>query len=127
MDCNRTSVRQSADSVTCVYRRDEENMPGSRREVANAKEEGVEFLFNRTPVEIVGTDKVEGEKDVTTTRGPADARRRRKPSLVPGAEPKTGRASCRERVCQYGWSSVDPGSLKKKKNRLSRIQTVSKE
>src|SRR3546814_18320819 len=78
MDCNRTSVRQSADSVTCVYRRDEENMPGSRREVANAKEEGVEFLFNRTPVEIVGTDKVEGVKVVTTTLGAADARGDRK-------------------------------------------------
>src|SRR3546814_17120892 len=101
MDCNRTSVRQSADSVTCVYRRDEENMPGSRREVANAKEEGVEFLFNRTPVEIVGTDKVEGVKVVTTTLGAADARGRRKPQIVPGSDQKIGSASCRERECQY--------------------------
>ncbi|HET8729726.1 MAG TPA: FAD-dependent oxidoreductase, partial [Moraxellaceae bacterium] len=46
MDCNRTSIRQGAASVTCAYRRDEENMPGSRREVKNAREEGVEFLFN---------------------------------------------------------------------------------
>src|SRR3546814_5458946 len=61
-------------------------MPGSRREVANAKEEGVEFLFNRTPVEIVGTDKVEGVKVVTTTLGAADARGRRKPQIVPGSE-----------------------------------------
>lgn len=86
MDCNRTSVRQGADSVTCVYRRDEDNMPGSRREVANAKEEGVEFLFNRTPVEIVGSDKVEGVKVVTTTLGAADARGRRRPEIVPGSE-----------------------------------------
>ncbi|NGY06509.1 FAD-dependent oxidoreductase [Solimonas terrae] len=86
MDCNRTSVRQSADSVTCVYRRDEENMPGSRREVANAKEEGVEFLFNRTPVEIVGKDRVEGVKVVTTTLGAPDARGRRRPEIVPDSE-----------------------------------------
>ena len=43
MDCNRTSIRQGATSVTCAYRRDEENMPGSRREVKNAREEGVVF------------------------------------------------------------------------------------
>ncbi len=54
MDCNRTSIRQGAESVTCAYRRDEENMPGSRREVKNAEEEGVEFKFNRQPIEIVG-------------------------------------------------------------------------
>ncbi|OZB80157.1 MAG: glutamate synthase small subunit, partial [Halothiobacillus sp. 13-55-253] len=54
MDCTRTSLRQQAAKVTCVYRRDEENMPGSRREVANAREEGAEFLFNRQPIEIVG-------------------------------------------------------------------------
>lgn len=52
MDCVRTAVRQNAASVTCVYRRDEANMPGSRREVANAKEEGVQFLFNRQPLAI---------------------------------------------------------------------------
>ena len=54
MDCNRTAIRQGAASVTCAYRRDERNMPGSRREVANSKEEGVTFLFNRQPVEILG-------------------------------------------------------------------------
>ncbi|MGH8445187.1 MAG: FAD-dependent oxidoreductase [Solimonas sp.] len=86
MDCNRTSIRQGADSVSCVYRRDEENMPGSRREVANAKEEGVEFLFNRSPVEIVGKGKVEGVKVVETKLGAADARGRRKPEVVPGSE-----------------------------------------
>src|SRR3546814_17154147 len=99
MDCNRTSVRQSADSVTCVYRRDEENMPGSRREVANAKEEGVEFLFNRTPVEIVGTDKVEGVKVVTTTLGAADARGRRKPR---SEERRVGKECVS--TCRYRWS-----------------------
>ncbi len=86
MDCNRTSIRQGADSVTCVYRRDENNMPGSKREVANAKEEGVEFLFNRSPIEIVGKDRVEGVKVVETTLGAPDARGRRRPEVVPGSE-----------------------------------------
>lgn len=86
MDCNRTSIRQGADSVTCVYRRDEANMPGSRREVANAKEEGVEFLFNRAPVEIVGQGKVEGVKVVETRLGAPDAKGRRKPEVVAGSE-----------------------------------------
>jgi glutamate synthase (NADPH) small chain len=86
MDCNRTSVRQGAESVTCAYRRDEANMPGSRREVANAKEEGVEFLWNRQPVAIVGNGKVEGVKLVTTQLGKPDARGRRKPEIVEGSE-----------------------------------------
>ena len=50
MDCVRTAIRQGATSVTCAYRRDEENMPGSRKEVRNSKEEGIEFLFNRQPL-----------------------------------------------------------------------------
>src|SRR5699024_7462911 len=54
MDCNRTAIRQGALRVTCAYRRDEVNMPGSRREVANAREEGVDFLFNRQPIAVVG-------------------------------------------------------------------------
>lgn len=86
MDCNRTSIRQGAESVTCAYRRDEENMPGSRREVMNAKEEGVEFLWNRQPVEIVGTEFVEGVKVVTTQLGEPDERGRRRPVPVPGSE-----------------------------------------
>lgn len=86
MDCNRTSIRQKAASVTCAYRRDEENMPGSRREVQNAKEEGVEFLWNRQPVEIVGETKVEGVKVVTTKLGEPDERGRRRPEPVEGSE-----------------------------------------
>ncbi|MDD5367172.1 MAG: FAD-dependent oxidoreductase [Gallionellaceae bacterium] len=86
MDCNRTSIRQGAASVTCAYRRDEANMPGSKREVANAKEEGVQFLWNRQPVEIVGNGKVEGIKLVTTTLGEPDARGRRTPVVVEGSE-----------------------------------------
>ncbi|WGL15098.1 FAD-dependent oxidoreductase [Microbulbifer bruguierae] len=86
MDCNRTSIRQGAKRVTCAYRRDEENMPGSRREVANAKEEGVRFLFNRQPVEIVGDGKVEGVKVVTTQLGEPDENGRRRPEVVAGSE-----------------------------------------
>ncbi len=86
MDCNRTSIRQGADRVICAYRRDEANMPGSMREVKNAREEGVQFIFNRQPVEIVGDDKVEGVKFVTTELGDPDERGRRRPVPVPGSE-----------------------------------------
>ncbi|WP_280562761.1 MULTISPECIES: FAD-dependent oxidoreductase [unclassified Chromohalobacter] len=86
MDCNRTSIRQGTASVTCAYRRDEDNMPGSRKEVANAREEGVEFLFNRQPVAIVGEDKVEGVKLVRTRLGEPDTNGRQRPEVVPGSE-----------------------------------------
>ena len=58
MDCVRTSVRQKAKSVKCLYRRDKENMPGSAREVANAEEEGVEFIWLSNPKEFKGTNKI---------------------------------------------------------------------
>ena len=86
MDCNRTAIRQGATSVTCAYRRDQENMPGSKREVNNAKEEGVQFLWNRQPVAIVGKGKVEGVQMVTTELGAPDARGRRTPVIVAGSE-----------------------------------------
>ena len=87
MDCNRTSIRQGADSVTCAYRRDEANMPGSVREVKNAKEEGVQFLFNRQPIEIVGAHgQVTGVKVVTTQLGEPDSRGRRSPEPIPNSE-----------------------------------------
>ena len=86
MDCNRTAIRQGADSVVCTYRRDERNMPGSRRDYRNSREEGVEFLFNRQPTEIVGSERVEGVKLVTTQLGAPDARGRRVPQAVPGSE-----------------------------------------
>jgi glutamate synthase (NADPH/NADH) small chain len=86
MDCNRSAIRQQATDVTCVYRRDEENMPGSRKEVANAKEEGVQFRFNRQPVAIVGETRVEGIKVVSTRLGAADAAGRRHPEVIDGSE-----------------------------------------
>ncbi len=88
MDCNRTSIRQGAASVTCAYRRDEENMPGSRREVKNAREEGVVFRFNVQPVEIVGDSngQVTGVKFVTTALGEPDENGRRRPEPIAGSE-----------------------------------------
>jgi glutamate synthase (NADPH) small chain len=86
MDCNRTAIRQGAASVNCTYRRDEANMPGSRRDYKNSKEEGVTFLFNRQPVEIVGVDRVQGVKLVETRLGQPDSRGRRVPEVVPGTE-----------------------------------------
>jgi len=87
MDCNRTAIRQGAKNVYCAYRRDEENMPGSKREVANAKEEGVQFLWNRQPVEVVGENgRVTGVKVVTTELGEPDVRGRRSPTPIAGSE-----------------------------------------
>ena len=86
MDCNRTAIRQQAESVTCVYRRDKINMPGSRREVENAQEEGVKFLFSHQPIEIIGTDKVEGVKCVQTRLGKPDQRGRQRPETIPDSE-----------------------------------------
>jgi len=86
MDCNRTAIRQGAKSVTCVYRRDEANMPGSMKEVANAKEEGVKFLFNRQPIEIFGTDRAEGVEFISTELGDADKNGRRVARVIEGSE-----------------------------------------
>ena len=88
MDCVRTAVRQQAASVTCVYRRDEDNMPGSRREVRNAREEGIRFTFNRQPVAVVGDDDggVSGVRVVETRLGAPDRRGRRRPETVAGSD-----------------------------------------
>ena len=86
MDCNRTAIRQGAKSVTCLYRRDEKNMPGSRREVQNAKEEGVVFDFNIQPIDILGNEKVEGVKVVQTELGEPDQNGRRVPIPIKGSE-----------------------------------------
>lgn len=88
MDCVRTALRQQAKSVVCAYRRDEANMPGSKKEVKNAKEEGGEFLFNVQPLEIVVSDQgsVEGIRFIRTELGPADASGRQRPQAIPGSE-----------------------------------------
>ena len=81
MDCVRTSVRQKAKSVKCLYRRDKENMPGSAREVANAEEEGVEFVWLSSPKEFLGTNKVEELVVNKIKLGEADESGRRKPEI----------------------------------------------
>lgn len=86
MDCNRTAIRQGAQSVSCLYRRDEKNMPGSRREVVNAQEEGVQFEFNIQPIEIMGTNRVEGVKTIKTKLGEPDQNGRQVPVPIPGSE-----------------------------------------
>lgn len=88
MDCVRTSIRQDASNVVCAYRRDEANMPGSVREVKNAKEEGVEFMFNVQPKGVVLNDsgKVTGVKMVKTQLGEADQNGRRRAEEVAGSE-----------------------------------------
>ena len=86
MDCNRTAIRQGAKSVTCLYRRDEKNMPGSRREVINAKEEGVVFEFNIQPIEIIGNKNVQGVKTIQTKLGEPDQNGRRVPVPIQASE-----------------------------------------
>ncbi|MCI0517254.1 MAG: FAD-dependent oxidoreductase, partial [Woeseiaceae bacterium] len=86
MDCNRTAIRQGAVSVSCAYRRDEASMPGSRREVANSREEGVRFLFNQQPLEIIGDGQVKGVKLIETRPAPTERGRRLPPETVPGTE-----------------------------------------
>ena len=88
MDCVRTSIRQGATTVTCAYRRDEANMPGSPREVQNAKEEGVNFEFNIQPLDIAVNDagKAIGVSFVKTQLGAPDANGRRNPEPIPGSE-----------------------------------------
>ncbi|MCG9789482.1 FAD-dependent oxidoreductase [Vibrio barjaei] len=88
MDCVRTSIRQGASSVVCAYRRDEANMPGSRREVKNAREEGVNFMFNLQPlgIEVDTNGNTCGVKVVKTALGEPDEAGRRRPEPVEGSE-----------------------------------------
>jgi len=86
MDCVRTSVRQKAKSVKCLYRRDKENMPGSAREVANAEEEGVEFVWLSSPKEFKGKNKIEKLIVDQIQLGEPDDSGRRKPEIKQGSE-----------------------------------------
>ena len=86
MDCVRTSVRQKAKSVKCLYRRDKENMPGSAREVANAEEEGVEFVWLSSPKEFKGTSKIEKLIIDQIHLGEPDESGRRTPQIKEGSE-----------------------------------------
>ena len=86
MDCVRTSIRQKAKSVKCLYRRDKENMPGSAREVANAEEEGVEFVWLSSPKEFKGKNKIENLTVNQIQLGEPDDSGRRRPQIKEGSE-----------------------------------------
>ena len=86
MDCVRTAVRQKAKSVKCLYRRDQENMPGSAREVANAIEEGVEFIWLTSPKRFLGNDKVEEVEINKMILSEPDSSGRKKPVIKSGSE-----------------------------------------
>lgn len=88
MDCVRTALRHGAAKVTCAYRRDEANMPGSKKEVKNAKEEGAAFEFNVQPVELTlaKNGQVNGIRMLRTELGEPDAQGRRRPVPVAGSE-----------------------------------------
>jgi len=88
MDCVRTAIRQKAISVKCLYRRDKENMPGSAREVANAIEEGVEFLWLSSPRKFLGNKKVESVEVQKMKLGDPDSSGRRKPINIENANYK---------------------------------------
>ena len=85
MDCVRTAIRQGATTVKCLYRRDKANMPGSQREVANAEEEGVEFVWLSAPKGFQG-DAVTGVNVQKMRLGQPDATGRRMPELIEGAD-----------------------------------------
>ncbi|HEX9859126.1 MAG TPA: NAD(P)-dependent oxidoreductase [Paracoccaceae bacterium] len=86
MDCVRTAVRQGAVSVKCLYRRDRANMPGSQREVQNAEEEGVEFVWLSAPKGFSGGDHVEGVMVQRMRLGSPDASGRQMPEIIEGAD-----------------------------------------
>lgn len=88
MDCVRTAIRQQAKQVICAYRRDEESMPGSKKEVANAREEGVEFMFNLLPqyIELDRSGRVSGIGMIRTVPGDPGSDGRRRPQPVKGSE-----------------------------------------
>jgi glutamate synthase (NADPH) small chain len=85
MDCVRTAVRQGAESVRCLYRRDRKNMPGSAREVRHAEEEGVEFVWLAAPEALIGDGVVRQLRAHRMHLGAADAAGRRTPQPLPGS------------------------------------------
>ena len=82
MDCVRTAVRQNAKSIKCLYRRDRENMPGSAREVGNAIEEGVEFLWLSSPKKFIGQKNVKAVEVQKMKLGDPDSSGRKKPVII---------------------------------------------
>jgi len=121
MDCNRTALRQGAKKVYCAYRRNESNMPGSKREVKNSKEEGVEFLWNMQPIEIIGDDKVSAVKFVKTKLKKTDIRGREVPVIVPNSEKII---KCDTVILAFGFRPNPQKWFKKNKIRTDEIGRV---
>ena len=121
MDCNRTAIRQGAKKVYCAYRRNEENMPGSKREVRNSKEEGINFLWNMQPIEIIGDKKVEGVKFVKTELKKTDIRGREIPVIIKGSEKiiKADRV-----IMAFGFRPNPPSWLTKSKVKIDDVGRV---
>ncbi len=86
MDCVRTAIRQEARSVKCLYRRDKENMPGSAREVNNAEEEGVEFIWKSLPKDFIGNGKAQEISCVKMSLSDPDEDGRQVPLEVEGSD-----------------------------------------
>ncbi len=105
MDCVRSAVRMGASRVHCVYRRDEANMPGSLREIANAMAEGIEFLFQRQPLRILGKDHVEGV-EVVETELIVHADGRTRPRNVTGTESVLATDAV---ILAFGFRAEPPG------------------
>ncbi|MBN3860173.1 NAD(P)-binding protein [Neisseriaceae bacterium PsAf] len=103
MDCVRTSIRQQAASVHCVYRRDAENMPCSKKEFHNAQEEGVEFIFNAQPVAVVVNEQneVTGIQVTKTQLGEPDEKGRRRAEIIPNSETTI---SCDAIIIAFGFT-----------------------
>jgi len=121
MDCNRTALRQGAKKVYCAYRRNESNMPGSKREVKNSKEEGVEFLWNMQPIEILGDEKATAVKFVKTKLKKTDIRGREIPVIVPNSEKVI---KCDNVILAFGFRPNPQPWFKKNKIKTDEIGRV---
>ena len=123
MDCLRTAIRQGASDVACVYRRDRENMPGSAREVQNAEDEGVRFLWNLQPLGLlVGENgKVSGVKVVGTRLGEPDERGRRRPEAIAGTETELTADSV---IMAFGFRPSPPEWLAENRIALNERQLI---
>ena len=86
MDCVRTAVRQNAKSVKCLYRRDKKNMPGSTREVLNAEEEGIQFIWQSNPKKFIGKEKISSVLVQKMKLGEPDSSGRKKPEPIKGSD-----------------------------------------
>jgi glutamate synthase (NADPH/NADH) small chain len=108
MDCVRTAIRQGAASVHCVYRRDQQNMPGSPREVKHAMSEGVQFEFNAQPVALVHEDRRLVGLDIVKTRLLPSNDGRARPEIIPGSEQRLPATAL---IFAFGYRPSPPGWL----------------